>query len=191
MSRLGEVIKELRRAADLSRDELAAKADISAPFLTKIEQNRRRPSQRSLQRIAEALDTTAQGLAARAALWDASDAPTEQEMSRRLLRAAATEAAAARAAPAISALVTLLVARTGLSALTRTADTTPEALQRGKNREESQDSIDPAALRHMLLARINALTDEQMVSLAVLIRDAGGCYGTADPGLLGIDRRQP
>ncbi|MFF7888980.1 helix-turn-helix domain-containing protein [Streptomyces sp. NPDC020794] len=178
MSRLGEVIKELRRANGLSRDELAVKADISVPFLTKIEQNRRKPSQRSLQRIAEALDTTAQDVTSRAALWEASDAPTGQEMGRRLLRAVAAEAAAATAAPAISALAALLGSPAGLTAVALMADAASEALQRRKakegsvlahgNEDKAATPVDPAVLRHTLISRINALTDEQMASLAVL-----------------------
>ncbi|MFD9521575.1 helix-turn-helix domain-containing protein [Streptomyces sp. NPDC059979] len=182
MSRLGEVIKEIRRAAELSRDELAARAAISAPFLTKIEQNRRRPSRQSLQRIAEALDVTTQDLTARAALWEASDAPTEEEMSRRLLRAAAVEGAVVTSVvPMIGVLTALVGPAAGLAA-GAVAKEAAKAAQHRKRQDSSQVppssgavkplSVGPGELRQELIYRLNAMTNEQLAALAALIQEA-------------------
>ena len=57
---LGRAIRERRLAHRLTLVELAAKVDLSQPFLSQIENGRARPSMTSLYRIAHALDTTPQ-----------------------------------------------------------------------------------------------------------------------------------
>ncbi|MFE0137728.1 helix-turn-helix domain-containing protein [Streptomyces sp. NPDC059037] len=63
---VGPGIRRLRRALDLTLAEVAARAGVSAPFLSQVENGRSRPSMGSLQRIADALDTTAVQLLAAA-----------------------------------------------------------------------------------------------------------------------------
>ncbi|MET8508705.1 helix-turn-helix domain-containing protein [Streptomyces sp. NPDC004787] len=57
--RVGAAVRRRRRALDLTLAEVAARSGLSSPFLSQIENDRARPSMRSLQRIADALDTTA------------------------------------------------------------------------------------------------------------------------------------
>jgi transcriptional regulator with XRE-family HTH domain len=57
---LGSAIRERRLARDLTLVDLAAKAGLSQPFLSQVENGRARPSLMSLHRIADALDTTPQ-----------------------------------------------------------------------------------------------------------------------------------
>ncbi|MFE9560445.1 helix-turn-helix domain-containing protein [Streptomyces sp. NPDC006487] len=57
--RIGAGIRRRRRALDLTLAEVAARSGLSSPFLSQIENDRARPSMRSLQRVADALDTTA------------------------------------------------------------------------------------------------------------------------------------
>lgn len=57
--RIGASIRRRRRALDLTLAEVAARSGLSSPFLSQIENDRARPSMRSLQRVADALDTTA------------------------------------------------------------------------------------------------------------------------------------
>jgi transcriptional regulator with XRE-family HTH domain len=52
---LGQKIKGLRDAADLSLRELAKKLDVSAPFLSDVELGRRFPSEDVLAKLAKAL----------------------------------------------------------------------------------------------------------------------------------------
>lgn len=63
---IGPGIRRLRRALDLTLADVAARAGVSAPFLSQVENGRSRPSMKSLQRIADALDTTAVQLLASA-----------------------------------------------------------------------------------------------------------------------------
>ncbi|MFF1698542.1 helix-turn-helix domain-containing protein [Streptomyces sp. NPDC058257] len=63
---VGPGIRRLRRALDLTLADVAARAGVSAPFLSQVENGRSRPSMGSLQRIADALDTTAVQLLASA-----------------------------------------------------------------------------------------------------------------------------
>jgi transcriptional regulator with XRE-family HTH domain len=58
----GQRIEELRHAKDFSMRELAAKADISAPFVSDIESGFRFPSDDVLERLAAALGTTLEDL---------------------------------------------------------------------------------------------------------------------------------
>lgn len=52
---LGQKIKELRDAADLSLRELATKIGVSAPFLSDVELGRRFPSDEVLEKLSKAL----------------------------------------------------------------------------------------------------------------------------------------
>ncbi|MGW6330283.1 helix-turn-helix domain-containing protein, partial [Streptomyces sp. NPDC055097] len=56
---VGPGIRRRRRALELTLAEVARRAGLSVPFLSQIENGRSRPSMASLQRIADALDTTA------------------------------------------------------------------------------------------------------------------------------------
>lgn len=56
---VGPGIRRRRRALELTLAEVARRAGLSTPFLSQIENGRSRPSMGSLQRIADALDTTA------------------------------------------------------------------------------------------------------------------------------------
>ncbi|GAA5087286.1 helix-turn-helix domain-containing protein [Nocardia iowensis] len=63
---LGAVVHDRRRAARLTLATLAAKTELSQSFLSQLENGRTNTSLRSLQRIADALDTTATELLAAA-----------------------------------------------------------------------------------------------------------------------------
>lgn len=56
---VGRAVRRRRRGLDLTLAELAARTGLSKPFLSQVENDRARPSMRSLQRIADALGTTA------------------------------------------------------------------------------------------------------------------------------------
>ncbi|WP_030801765.1 helix-turn-helix domain-containing protein [Streptomyces sp. NRRL S-337] len=64
--RVGAGVRRRRRARELTLAELARRTGLSAPFLSQVENDRARPSMRSLQLIADALDTTAVRLLAAA-----------------------------------------------------------------------------------------------------------------------------
>lgn len=64
--RLGGAVRRRRRALDLTLAQVAGRTGLSVPFLSQIENDRARPSMRSLQRIADALETTAVELLAAA-----------------------------------------------------------------------------------------------------------------------------
>ncbi|QES47800.1 hypothetical protein DEJ50_08240 [Streptomyces venezuelae] len=64
--RLGPSVRRRRRALDLTLADVAASTGLSVPFLSQIENDRARPSMRSLQLVADALDTTAVQLLAAA-----------------------------------------------------------------------------------------------------------------------------
>ncbi|TWF91007.1 helix-turn-helix domain-containing protein [Kitasatospora viridis] len=57
--RLGGAVRRRRRTLDLTLAEVARRTGLSVPFLSQIENDRARPSMRSLQRIADGLGTTA------------------------------------------------------------------------------------------------------------------------------------
>lgn len=93
---VGKAIRSLRLSQSLTLVELAARADLSQPFLSQVENGRARPSMSSLYRIATALYTTPQALfggadsAAQPTLARATDATvpaiaTDGESLRRLL----------------------------------------------------------------------------------------------------------
>ncbi|MFD7924066.1 helix-turn-helix domain-containing protein [Streptomyces sp. NPDC059740] len=56
---MGPSIRRRRRALELTLAEVAARSGLSAPFLSQVENERARPSMGSLQRIADALETSA------------------------------------------------------------------------------------------------------------------------------------
>ncbi|MEV6398803.1 helix-turn-helix domain-containing protein [Streptomyces sp. NPDC051907] len=57
--RVGAAVRRRRRALDLTLAAVAERSGLSVPFLSQIENERARPSMRSLQRVADALETTA------------------------------------------------------------------------------------------------------------------------------------
>lgn len=63
---VGPGIRRRRRGLELTLAEVARRAGVSVPFLSQVENGRSRPSMGSLQRIADALDTTAVELLASA-----------------------------------------------------------------------------------------------------------------------------
>lgn len=56
---VGRSLRALRKAANLTLEELATRCDLSQPFLSQIETGRARPSLNALHRVAQALGTTA------------------------------------------------------------------------------------------------------------------------------------
>ncbi|MFE0423736.1 helix-turn-helix domain-containing protein [Streptomyces sp. NPDC058953] len=74
--RVGTAVRRRRRALDLTLASVAERSGLSVPFLSQIENDRARPSRRSLQRVADALETTADRLIA------ASDAARTVTVSR-------------------------------------------------------------------------------------------------------------
>ena len=56
--RVGVAVRRRRRALDLTLAAVAARSGLSVPFLSQIENERARPSMQSLQRVADALETT-------------------------------------------------------------------------------------------------------------------------------------
>ncbi|MEU3298439.1 MULTISPECIES: helix-turn-helix domain-containing protein [unclassified Streptomyces] len=64
--RVGSAVRRRRRALDLTLAAVAERSGLSVPFLSQIENERARPSMRSLQRVAEALETTGAELLAAA-----------------------------------------------------------------------------------------------------------------------------
>ncbi|MDH6134209.1 transcriptional regulator with XRE-family HTH domain [Kitasatospora sp. MAA4] len=76
---LGGAVRRQRRSLDLTLAEVARRSGLSVPFLSQIENDRARPSMRSLQRIADGLATTAVELLAAA---DAADRPVDVVRAR-------------------------------------------------------------------------------------------------------------
>jgi transcriptional regulator with XRE-family HTH domain len=64
--RVGSAVRRRRRALDLTLAAVAGRSGLSVPFLSQIENERARPSMRSLHRVADALETTAAELLAAA-----------------------------------------------------------------------------------------------------------------------------
>ena len=64
--RVGAAVKRRRRALHLTLAVVASRSGLSVPFLSQVENERARPSMRSLQLVAEALETTAAELLASA-----------------------------------------------------------------------------------------------------------------------------
>jgi transcriptional regulator with XRE-family HTH domain len=78
---LGGYIRSQRELANLSLRDLAARTNVSNPYLSQIERGLHAPSVRVLRAIASALNVSAESLLAQAGLLDGSDVPrstTEQ-----------------------------------------------------------------------------------------------------------------
>jgi transcriptional regulator with XRE-family HTH domain len=56
--RVGAAVRRRRRSLGLTLAAVAARSGLSVPFLSQIENERARPSTRSLERVADALETT-------------------------------------------------------------------------------------------------------------------------------------
>ena len=56
--KVGSRIKELRRALGLSQDKLALKAEVDRTYLAGVEQGKRNPSIKSLEKILKALEVS-------------------------------------------------------------------------------------------------------------------------------------
>ncbi len=81
---LGEFIRAQRRRAELSLRDLAARANVSNPYLSQLERGLHEPSVRVLKSIATALDVSAEALLAQAGILErtagiAGPAPTSTE----------------------------------------------------------------------------------------------------------------
>ena len=76
LQRLGKVIREQRTAAELSLRELAARTNVSNPYLSQLERGLHEPSVRVLKAIATALNMSAEALMVQAGMLDA---PTDGE----------------------------------------------------------------------------------------------------------------
>ncbi|MFI5755803.1 helix-turn-helix domain-containing protein [Streptomyces sp. NPDC051569] len=64
--RVGAAVRRRRRSLGLTLAAVAARSGLSVPFLSQIENERARPSVRSMERVAEALETTTARLRAAA-----------------------------------------------------------------------------------------------------------------------------
>ena len=56
--KVGSRIKELRRALGLSQEKLALKAEVDRTYLAGVEQGKRNPSNKSLEKILKALEVS-------------------------------------------------------------------------------------------------------------------------------------
>jgi quercetin dioxygenase-like cupin family protein len=79
---IGQAIRELRLAKQLTLVDVAAKAGLSQPFLSQVETGKARPSLVSLHQIADALDTTPQAF---------FGGPVDSEMVPQVVRADAVQ----------------------------------------------------------------------------------------------------
>jgi transcriptional regulator with XRE-family HTH domain len=73
LDRLGRVIRERRTQAELSLRELAARTNVSNPYLSQLERGLHEPSVRVLTAIAKALNVSAEEMMVQAGILDASD----------------------------------------------------------------------------------------------------------------------
>jgi transcriptional regulator with XRE-family HTH domain len=78
---LGEFIRTQRHLANLSLRELAARTEISNPYLSQIERGLHEPSVRVLKSLANALNVSAETLLAQAGLLEGEDSPAEPKVS--------------------------------------------------------------------------------------------------------------
>ncbi|MEU5433321.1 XRE family transcriptional regulator [Streptomyces sp. NPDC020719] len=74
--RVGVAVRRLRRRLGLTLAAVAERSGLSVPFLSQIENERARPSARSLARVADALGTTVPEL------YDAADTARTVEIAR-------------------------------------------------------------------------------------------------------------
>ena len=68
--RLGRIIRERRKQAEMSLRDLAARTDVSNPYLSQLERGLHQPSVRVLKAIAGALNMSAEALMVQAGLLD-------------------------------------------------------------------------------------------------------------------------
>src|SRR3954468_16456864 len=83
---LGDFIRQQRQMAELSLRELAARTNVSNPYLSQIERGLHEPSVRVLKAIAGALNMSAESLLKQAGLLEQEDdsdsrATTEQAIT--------------------------------------------------------------------------------------------------------------
>lgn len=71
--KLGRVIRERRKQAEMSLRDLAARTDVSNPYLSQLERGLHQPSVRVLKAIAGALNMSAEALMVQAGLLDAPE----------------------------------------------------------------------------------------------------------------------
>jgi transcriptional regulator with XRE-family HTH domain len=79
LTNLGEFIRTQRRLSNLSLRDLAARTQISNPYLSQIERGLHEPSVRVLKAIAGALNLSAETLLAQAGLLDRNEPPAEAD----------------------------------------------------------------------------------------------------------------
>ncbi len=70
LQRLGRVIREQRTAAELSLRDLAARTNVSNPYLSQLERGLHEPSVRVVKAIATALNMSAEALMVQAGMLD-------------------------------------------------------------------------------------------------------------------------
>jgi len=70
LRQFGEFLREQRRSAQLSLRQVAARANISNPYLSQIERGLHEPSSMVLRSLARALDVSAETLLAQAGVLD-------------------------------------------------------------------------------------------------------------------------
>ncbi|GAA2561050.1 XRE family transcriptional regulator [Streptomyces levis] len=92
--RVGAAVRRRRRALELTLAVVAERSGLSVPFLSQIENDRARPSNSSLEKVADALRTTAVELLAAAdpacsvdvVRADGTEPPAHQPRTRSLVR---------------------------------------------------------------------------------------------------------
>lgn len=82
---LGQFIRSQRQQAQLSLRDLAARANVSNPYLSQLERGLHEPSMRVLKAIAGALNLPLDALLARAGILDDSGDATAAETERAIL----------------------------------------------------------------------------------------------------------
>jgi transcriptional regulator with XRE-family HTH domain len=70
LERLGRVIREQRKLAELSLRDLAARTNVSNPYLSQLERGLHEPSVRVVKAIATALNMSAEALMVQAGMLD-------------------------------------------------------------------------------------------------------------------------
>ncbi|MDP9346240.1 MAG: helix-turn-helix domain-containing protein [Actinomycetota bacterium] len=74
-ARLGDLIRRQRELSELSMRQFATLAGISNPYLSQIERGLREPSEKVLDAIAGALDSSAEALQEQAGFGDDTEPP--------------------------------------------------------------------------------------------------------------------
>jgi transcriptional regulator with XRE-family HTH domain len=96
---LGRTIRAQRKQAEMSLRDLAARTDVSNPYLSQIERGLHEPSVRVLRSIARALNVSAETLLVQAGLFDP---PVDREAPSAVAGEAPGVEAAVRADPRLS-----------------------------------------------------------------------------------------